>query len=176
MAAALFACAAVMSAQQSDPPATASRAAPAVSADESFVKEAAAGGMAEVELGRLATEKAASARVKSFGQKMVADHGTANDSLKSLAASKQIAMNTSVDAAHRARYDRLKSLSGSNFDRAYVTSLLTDHEKDVAAFRREATSGRDPDVKAWAAKTLPTLEEHLNMVQDLRKEVVATGN
>jgi len=161
------------SAQQTSSTATSNSAA---SADESFVKEAAMGGMAEVELGKLASEKAANERVKSFGQKMVTDHGQANEQLKSLAAGKRIALSSSVDQTHKARYDQLKGLSGAAFDRAYVTSMLADHEKDVAAFQKEAKSGRDPEVKAWAGKTLPTLEEHLKMVRELERQVVSTGN
>jgi putative membrane protein len=134
------------------------------------------GGMAEVELGRLASEKGADARVKAFGQKMATDHGAANEELKSLAATKRIVLSADVDQTHKARYDQLKGLSGAAFDRAYVTSMLADHEKDVAAFQREASSGKDADVKAWAGKTLPTLEEHLKMVRELERQVVATGN
>jgi putative membrane protein len=148
----------------------------ASSADQSFVKEAAMGGMAEVELGRLASEKAASEKVKSFGQKMATDHGAANEQLKSLASTKRIALSSEVDQTHKARYDQLKRLSGTAFDRAYVTSMLADHEKDVAAFQREANSGQDADIKAWAGKTLPTLQEHLKMVRELERQVVATGN
>jgi putative membrane protein len=170
----LFTCAtATMSAQQPNSTTTLN---PAASADQTFVKEAARGGMAEVELGRLAEAKAANEKVKSFAQKMVTDHGAANDQLTSLAATKRIALGTEVDPTHKARYDFLKGLSGSAFDRAYLTSMLADHEKDVAAFRREASSGQDTDVKEWAARTLPKLEEHLNMVRELDRQVVATGN
>ena len=162
-------------AQQPNSTATSNSAATA-SADQNFIKEVAMGGMAEVELGTLASEKAADERVKAFGRKMVTDHGAANEQLKSLAATKRIALSPDVDPTHKARYDQLKGLSGAAFDRAYVTSMLADHEKDVAAFRREASSAQDADVKAWAGRTLPTLEEHLKMVRELERQVVATGN
>jgi len=147
-------------------------------ADEEFVKESAMGGMAEVELGQLASEKAANARVKMFAQQMVTDHGKANDELKSLAASKNITLATTLDTKHKATKDRLAKLEGAAFDRAYVADMLSDHETDIAAFRRESQSGQDSEVKAFAAKTLPTLEGHLQMVQGIQKEMgtgTATG-
>ena len=184
VAAVLFAAAVVVSAQQTQPgpgqdhsqASTTTKAR--ASADEGFVKEAAKGGLAEVELGKLATEKASNDRVKQFGQKMVTDHSKANDELKPIAASKNIQVASELDSKDEATYNRMKGMSGAAFDRAYVSDMLRDHEKDVAAFRKESTSGHDPDVKAFAAKTLPTLEEHLKMIRDLSKDigVTATGN
>jgi putative membrane protein len=132
-------------------------------------------GMAAAELGKLATEKASNADVKKFGQRMADDHGKANDELKSLAQSKQITLPSAIDAKHKATIDRLSKLSGEAFDRAYVQEMLKDHQKDVAAFRTESKSGKDPEVKAWADKTLPTLEEHLKLVQDLNRTAVGTS-
>jgi len=145
------------------------------SADQHFVTDAAVGGMAEVELGKLAADKAANADVKKFGQRMADDHGKANDELKSLAQSRQITLPSAIDAKHKATIDRLSKLSGEAFDRAYVEEMLKDHQKDVAAFRTESKSGKDPEVKAWAGKMLPTLEEHLKMVQDLNRTAVGTS-
>jgi putative membrane protein len=139
--------------------------------DQAFVKEAAIGGIAEVELGQLASTKATNDKVKAFAQRMVTDHGKANDELKTLASSKNITVPATVDAKHKATHDRLDKLSGTAFDRAYVSDMLADHRKDVAAFKREAASAKDNDVKQFAAKTLPTLEDHLKMVEDLSKEV-----
>jgi len=144
------------------------------SADHAFVTEAAMGGMAEVDLGKLASEKATNDRVKAFGQRMAMDHSKAGDELKSLAASKQIALPSSIDAKHQATHDKFAKLSGTEFDRAYVRDMVADHKKDVAAFTHESTSGKDSDVKAWAAKTLPTLREHLRMIEDLDKELGST--
>jgi putative membrane protein len=143
--------------------------------DHHFVMDAANGGLAEVELGRLAAEKAGKDDVKKFGQRMVDDHGKANDELKTLAQSKQITLPAAPDAKHKATIDRLSKLTGDAFDRAYVQEMLKDHEKDVAAFRAESRSGKDPEVKAWAGKTLPTLEEHLKMIQDLNRGAVGTS-
>jgi len=147
----------------------------AVMTDQGFVKEAAIGGMAEVELGHLASTKAANEKVKAFGQRMVADHGKANDELKSLASSKNMTVPASLDAKHKATHDRLEKLSGPAFDRAYVSDMLADHRKDVAAFKHQSMAAKDPEVKQFASKTLPTLEEHLKLVEDLSKEVGANA-
>jgi putative membrane protein len=146
-----------------------------MAADQHFVMEAANGGMAEVELGKLAADKASSDEVKKFGQRMVDDHGKANDELKKLAENKNITLPTAPDAKHKATIDRLSKLSGEAFDRAYMQEMLKDHRKDVSEFRTESKSGKDADVKAWAAKTLPTLEEHLKLAQDANKAVGTSG-
>jgi putative membrane protein len=147
----------------------------AMNPDHAVVMEAAMGGMAEVELGQLASQKAESEAVKQFGQRMVTDHGKANDELKALAQSKNITLQTTLDSKHKATLDRLSKLTGAQFDRAYMQDMVSDHQKDVAAFRKEAQSGKDPEVKAWAAKTLPTLEEHLKMAQTTSKSAVGTS-
>jgi putative membrane protein len=144
-------------------------------ADQHFMKEAAIGGMAEVELGRMAAEKAQASEVKQFGQKMVDDHGKANDELKSLAKDKNVMLPTEIDAKHKAVADRLSKLSGDAFDRAYMQAMLKDHREDVAAFRTESKSGKDSEVKSWAAKTLPTLEQHLKMAEDANRAVGTSG-
>ena len=99
--------------------------------DTLFVKNAAKGGLAEVELGQLAADHGASDEVKKFGQRMVTDHGKANDELKSLAQQKNITLPTELDGKHKATHDRLSKLSGAQFDRAYMQDMLQDHRKDV---------------------------------------------
>ena len=143
--------------------------------DQTFIKEAAAGGMAEVELGNLAEQKANSPEVKSFGKRMVDDHSKANDELKTLAQSKNVPLPTSLDATDQRLKDRLEKLSGPAFDRAYMQAMVRDHKKDVNEFRRESTSATDPDVKRFAAKTLPTLEDHLKLAQDTGRAVGTSG-
>jgi putative membrane protein len=155
--------------------ATTHQAGTKMTGDDHFVMEAANGGMAEVELGKLAADKASSDEVKKFGQRMVDDHGKANDELKKLAENKNITLPTAPDAKHKATMDRLSKLSGESFDRAYMQEMLKDHRKDVNEFRTESKSGKDPDVKAWAAKTLPTLEEHLKLAQNASKAVGTSG-
>jgi putative membrane protein len=140
-----------------------------------FVKHAAQGGMAEVSLGKLAADKASDPDVKQFAQRMVDDHSKANAELTGLASSKGILLPANTDPKNQALMDRLAKLSGSEFDRAYMHAMLTDHDHDVSEFRAYAQRGTDPDVKAWAAKTLPTLEEHDQMAKTTVAKI-DTGN
>lgn len=137
------------------------------SQDRNFIMDAAMGGMMEVELGRVAAQQGASDAVKQFGQRMVDDHSRANTELMSLASSKGISLPTELDAKHREHVTKLSGMSGAEFDRAYVKMMVSDHEKDVSEFERQTTRGADPDLKAFASKTLPTLQEHLQMARAL---------
>jgi putative membrane protein len=137
--------------------------------DKKFVKEAALGGMAEVELGKLATQKAASEAVKQFGQKMVDDHTKANDQLKEVASKENITIPDSLDSKHQSRIEKLSKLSGPEFDKAYIKDQVKDHKEDVSEFKNEANAGSDPNVKQFASNTLPILEQHLTMAKDLSK-------
>jgi putative membrane protein len=150
-------------------------AAPVFAADDAFVTKAVKGGMAEVELGKLAAEKGMAAEVKKFGQRMADDHSKAGDELKTLAQHKNITVPTEIDAKDKALRDRLIKLSGPAFDRAYMQAMVADHVKDVNEFKMESRSGADPDVKAWAAKTLPTLEDHLKMAREANGAVATSG-
>src|SRR4030095_11622930 len=146
------------------------------SKDRDFVMEAAMGGMMEVELGRWAAQKATGDAVKQFGRRMVDDHTKANTELKSLATSKGITLPTELDEKHRAEVTKLLRLSGAEFDRAYSKLMLSDHTKDVAAFEKQSTKGADTDIKAFAASTLPTLQEHLSMARALPGNEKANSN
>ena len=150
-------------------------AAPVLAADETFVTKVAKGGMAEVELGKLAAEKASSDEVKKFGQRMADDHSKANDELKTLARSKNITLPSEIGPQEKALRDRLMKLSGPAFDQAYMKAMVSDHVKDVNEFKMESKSGKDPEVKAWAAKTLPTLEEHLALARSTSGAVGTSG-
>jgi putative membrane protein len=156
-------------------PKTSAPAASKPGSDQKFVMDAAKGGMAEVELGKLAQDKGSNDQVKNFGKRMADDHGKANDELQTLARNKNITLPSDLDPKDKATKDRLSKLSGPAFDRAYMAAMLQDHKKDVSEFKRESTSGHDPDVKAFAAKTLPTLEEHLRLAQDTEKAVGTSG-
>jgi putative membrane protein len=136
-------------------------------ADKSFVMKAAQGGMAEVELGNLAKEKAQSDQVKQFAQRMVDDHGKANKELKSIAQQKGITLPTSLPAKEQKTKDKLSSLSGEQFDHAYMQHMLMDHKKDVAEFKKASTTCKDNDIKEFAGKTLPTLQDHLKEAQQI---------
>jgi len=142
---------------------------------QAFVRTAAIDGMAEVELGRLASQKALSDEVKKFGERMAADHGKANDELKTLAQTKGIALPADLDAKHKQTRDRLSKLSDTAFDRAYMDEMRKDHQKAVDEFQKQSTSGSDPDVKAWAAKTLPVLQEHRQMAERTYGAVATSG-
>ena len=134
-------------------------------ADKKFVEGAATGGMAEVQLGQLAVQKAQSAEVKQFAQKMVDDHSKANDQLKQIASGKNVQLPTDLDHSAKREYDRLSKLSGADFDREYMKHMVSDHKTDVKEFADEAKSGKDADVKQFAASTLPTLQQHLQLAQ-----------
>jgi len=137
------------------------------SQDRDFLMDAAMGGMMEVELGRVAAQQAASEGVKQFGQRMVDDHSKANTELMTLATSKGITLPTERDAKHKEHVTKLSAMSGAEFDRAYMNMMVSDHNKDVAAFEKESAKGGDPDLKAFATKTLPTLKEHQQMAKAL---------
>jgi len=141
------------------------------SQDRDFLTEAAMGGLMEVELGRVAAQQGASDVVKQFGQRMVDDHSKANSELMSLASSKGITLPADLDEKHRNEVAKFSKMTGTEFDRAYAKMMLNDHIKDVAAFEKESTKGVDPDLKAFAAKTLPTLQEHLQLAKPMNSQV-----
>lgn len=147
----------------------------AMSMDDTFVKKAAQGGMAEVKLGELAQQKGSNDTVKDFGKKMVEDHSKANEELKSTALRDNLSVPGKMDAKDEATYNRLSKLSGAAFDRAYAHDMVQDHQKDVAEFRREANNGKNPDIKNFAAQTLPTLEEHLKLAQQMQQSVAGNA-
>jgi putative membrane protein len=137
------------------------------SPDRDFLMDAAMGGLMEVELGRIAAQKGMSDSVKQFGQRMVDDHSKANQELMSLASSKGVTLPTALDEKHQKDVTKLSAMSGAEFDRAYSKMMLSDHTKDVKEFEKQSTRGADPDLKAFASKTLPTLQEHLQMARSL---------
>jgi putative membrane protein len=137
------------------------------SADKTFATEASQGGLAEVELGQLALQKASSPQVKQFAQRMVTDHTQAIQDLMQVAKSQKLDLPTQVDAKQRSEMDRLRSMSGPAFDAAYMQHMLQDHRKDVAEFQKQAQSGSDPALKGFAQKYLPALQQHLQMARSI---------
>jgi len=135
-------------------------------ADQKFAQDAAAGGLAEVEMGQLAADKASNEKVKQFGQRMVTDHSKANTELKTLASKKGLTLPDSPKPKDKSMAQKMSKLSGAAFDKAYMQDMVKDHQKDVAEFQKEASSGSDPDLKAWAGTTLPVLQEHLKMAKE----------
>jgi putative membrane protein len=144
--------------------------------DSNFIKEAAEGGIAEVALGQLAVEKASSADVKKFGQRMVDDHSKANDDLKQLASQKNVAFPQDLSAKDKTTKATLEKLSGEQFDLAYMRDMVKDHKKDVSEFRRASRDAKDPDVKQFAVQTLPTLDEHLKQAESIAPSTAARAS
>ena len=137
--------------------------------DQEFLQKAAAGGLYEVEAGSLAQSKGQSEGVKSFGAMLVKDHGAANEELKALAASKGVTLPATLQ--------RLQKISGDkNFDKEFVDEVgLDDHRQDIRMFEKASKDADDADVKAFAAKTLPTLRSHHDHAQGLKKSAATAG-
>ena len=130
-----------------------------------FIEKAAQGGNQEVEMSKLAMDKAQNAQVKAFAKRLVDDHTAANAALMKIATAKGVSPPATVDGGHQRKMDRMAKKSGADFDREYMDDMVDHHQKDVRDFRSMAKSAKDPDLKAFAAKTLPTLEEHLQMAK-----------
>lgn len=139
--------------------------------DGAFVNKAAMGGLAEVQYGNLALQKAQSEDVKSFAQKMVTDHGAANQELQALASTKGMTLPTELTGTHKAGFDHLNMLSGAEFDKAYMQHMVADHQTDIAEFEKAANSATDSELKAFASKTLPILQQHKQLADETSKKV-----
>jgi putative membrane protein len=133
--------------------------------DAAFYKSAAEGGIAEVELGKLAQEKSSSQSVKDFGAMMVSDHSAANEKLNGIAAAKNMQLPLRPSIGQMATKAKLEVLSGATFDKSYIKGMVKDHQEDIKEFQKEAARGRDPEAKAFAKATLPTLRAHLKKIQ-----------
>ena len=139
--------------------------------DKMFANEAAKGGMTEAMLGQLGADNGTNAKVKSHGQMMVSDHTKANEELKSWAASAGYTLPAAPDAAQQKIAEDLKAKKGAEFDRAYTDIMVSEHEKAINLFRKQSTDGSDAALKAFATKTLPTLEQHLQHTKEVRDAV-----
>jgi putative membrane protein len=139
--------------------------------DDSFLIETARGNMAEMELGQLAEQKTNNPEVKKFAERMVTDHTTANEELKQIASNKGVKLPQALNKKEEATKEKLASLSGAQFDRAYMKDMVKDHADDVDEFQRESQNGQDPAVKNFAAQTLPTVESHLRDAKKIEPEV-----
>jgi putative membrane protein len=135
--------------------------APPISPSTSeFLQQAAIGNMAEVRMGMIARNRASDPAVRDFGDQMVQDHSQAIDQLRDMARDKGWPLPGTLDTEHRMAIQRLRSRSGDDFDRLYMRMMVRDHQEDVAMFRDYARNGDDPDLRAWARETLPTLYRH----------------
>ena len=149
----------------------AARVEPLSRADRKFIEEAAQGGMAEVEHGKLAEQRAASPQVKQFGQRMVQDHTKAGDELKVIAGARGVTPPATMEKKHHREMEKLSKLSGAEFDRQYMKHMVDAHKQTVSLFEKQAKSGKDGDLKSYAIKTLPTLKEHLAQAQSTHDAV-----
>lgn len=136
--------------------------------DQAFVTQAAQGGMAEVELGNVANTQGSSDMVKQFGKRMANDHMKAGAELATAAAADGLTVPTSPSAKQKTTESRMKAMQGARFDKAYANAMIKDHRETVALFEREAKMGSSEKVKAFAQETLPTLNDHLKMAEDLK--------
>ena len=143
--------------QPSSSPAKSPATAALSAKDKAFIKEAAQGGMMEVDMGKMAQQKGKSDDVKKIGARMVADHSKANAELMTIAKKKGV--DLSKEKA------KMKHLNDANFDKEYVNAMVDDHQKDLAAFQAEAKNGSYADVKAFASKTSGVIKKHLEMVK-----------
>jgi putative membrane protein len=139
--------------------------------DRLFARLAAAGGMAEVDFGKLAEQKAQSGEVKGFARRMADDHAKANGQLADLAKQANIPLPTELDPDHKAMRVELDKLSGAEFDKVYMRGQVVDHQKTVVLLQWEIALGQDGDLQRFAAQTLPIVLEHLQMAQNLLAEI-----
>ena len=141
-------------------------------ADKDFAMNAASGGIAEVEMARIALDKSSSQAVKQHAQHMINDHTQANDELRRIATAKGITLPDVPNADHKAMVDKIRDAPASDFDKTYIREAgVKAHTEMQTLFRNESTSGVDPDLKAFAAKTLPTVESHLRQSETLQDKM-----
>jgi putative membrane protein len=134
-------------------------------ADKTFMAAAASGGMYEVRSSQLALQHGQAADVKSIAQHMIDDHTKANQELMSLAQQKGLVTADALNPKHQNMLDKLNGLNGTAFDAEYLRQQRVAHQETVSLFLDETRQGSSADVKAWAQKTLPTLQQHLDMIQ-----------
>jgi putative membrane protein len=138
--------------------------------DRRWMMKAAQGGMAEVQMAQLAQRQAASDQVKQFAQKLEQDHTKANQDLMNIAQQRNISIPSGpMSADEQKEMDKLSSQSGAQFDRAYIKMMVRDHRKDIKEFEKESANGMDSSLKAYASQTLPTLQSHLQMAEQLER-------
>lgn len=129
------------------------------------------GGMTEVEMGKLAADKASSSEVKKFATQMVTDHTKTNEELEKIAIGKSLKVPSALDAEHKAKLEMLSKTTGAEFDKAYVRAQVSGHEKMQQLLDHEAKNSKDADLKMFAEKTLPTVKGHYQMATELQTKV-----
>jgi len=142
-----------------------------VISDKAFVKKAAGDAATEVELAKLAQEKGSSDAVKELGKRVVEDHTRTNQELAAAAAKVDVEMPAELPRGGKKAQEKLAKLSGPDFDRAYAKMILNDKKSNIDSFTQEARSGKVPEVREFAAKTLPTLQQHRKMAEQVEASV-----
>ena len=137
--------------------------------DSRFMVSAANAGMTEVELGKLATKKAVSEKVKAFGQMMIDDHTRAGNELKAIATSRNITLPDSLSEKSRKHYEELSGKSGAAFDKAYINMMVDGHSDVIKEFDIESKNGSDPDVLKFVTTTLPVIKAHADAAEAIKK-------
>jgi putative membrane protein len=132
-----------------------------------FIKDAASVGMMEIQLGRVAQDNGNLPEVKSFGDRMVLEHSHAGQELNAIAAQRNLVLPVQLERKHILMIARLSKLAGMEFDRKYMQTMVKNHLNSIALFKKALKKVKDPDLRAWTAATLPVLQEHLQMAQEV---------
>jgi putative membrane protein len=143
--------------------------------DRNFIETAASSGKAEVEMGKLAVEKARNPQVKDFAKMMVEDHGKVNDKLMAWAKQNKAELPKELKPEHKRSQTTLSGLSDAQLDRAYMDTMVQQHQKAVQLFTQQSTAGQNPELKQFAADTLPTVQQHLKMAQQITADLNKTA-
>jgi putative membrane protein len=139
--------------------------------DAYFLKKAAAGGLSEVAMGKLALEKSSNDDVKKFAQKMVDDHTAMGQDVQTVAASMKVNLPDGLMGGDKKEYAKLQNLSGPAFDKEYMAYMVKDHKKDLSDFKAENTSTQNPQIKDLTTKGAGIIQGHLEMAVSLDKQV-----
>lgn len=139
--------------------------------DAKFATEAANGGLVEVEFAHVAVAKTANAKLKDFANMMLTDHGKANEELKTIAMNKNISLPMSIDDAHQRKLDKLNEKTGKDFDKDYADAMVDGHQKMLDLMKKQAEDGKDAELRAFASKTMPVVQSHLDLIKKIRSEI-----
>jgi putative membrane protein len=138
--------------------------------DSETLVKAAAGNLAEIEIGKLAQTKGTTAHVREFGKMLVDDHSKALAELSDFAAKKNVTLPTAITEDGKDKYNKLNEKNGKDFDKAFSDAMVDDHEKDIKMYEDASQNANDPDVRTWAAAVVPTLQQHLEHAKMLQDE------
>ncbi|HEU5053596.1 MAG TPA: DUF4142 domain-containing protein [Hanamia sp.] len=136
-----------------------------------FVQEAATGGMMEVQLGNIAQKNSNNKDIKDYGKMLADDHSSANDKLKDIASKKNITVPNSVTSDQQDKIDKLSKETGTTFDKDFISMAVDDHQNDIDKFKKAEDNIQDADLKDFIAKTLPTLQKHLDKAKEIKKKM-----